>query len=131
MKLELLRYVSTENGIIGVLKYKDYPICYTLERPYLNNEKNISAIPDGEYACLLKYSPNFGNVYEVMDVPNRTDILIHVGNELNDSSGCILVGLQQSMFNNRFLVMNSRLAFTKLMDFLNDNISFNLQVCKI
>lgn len=49
-------------------------------------------IPAGTYICRLLPHPIHGVCWEVCDVPNRTGILFHVGNDATDSEGCILVG---------------------------------------
>lgn len=53
-------------------------------------------IPAGTYTVKLMpaaANPKHGESWEVQNVPGRTDILFHVGNDENDSEGCILVGL--------------------------------------
>jgi hypothetical protein len=90
--------------------------CKTLELPYLENHKDISCIPPGEYKCDRVTSKKFGICYLLNDVPGRTGIIIHVGNYASermlleraimrnvkkvDTLGCILVGL-------RFFDLNS------------------------
>lgn len=67
--------------------------CKTLERPWKNNQKNISCIPEGEYRCKWTFSPKFMRyTYEVQGVPNRSGIRIHKGNYFYDIQGCILLG---------------------------------------
>lgn len=66
--------------------------CDTLELPWLNNQKNISCIPVGKYKVVKRYSKKYGNHLHVTDVENRTWILIHAGNYLDEILGCILVG---------------------------------------
>jgi len=51
------------------------------------------AIPAGEYPLVLTFSPHFKMVTpEVLDVPKRSAIRIHIGNFPKDSLGCTLVG---------------------------------------
>lgn len=52
-------------------------------------------IPAGTYRVKLMpaaANPKHGESWEVQNVPGRTDILFHVGNDADDSEGCILVG---------------------------------------
>lgn len=66
---------------------------YTLERPWKDNKTGISCIPTGIYKVKWTYSPRFlRNMYQVMDVPNRTGIRIHSGNHFFQIEGCILLG---------------------------------------
>jgi len=75
--------------------------CRTLELPNLNNESNVSCIPEGHYDVSPVYSQTFGNIYGVEEVPGRSLIRIHQGNYAgsinpktghSDIRGCILVG---------------------------------------
>jgi len=65
----------------------------TLELPYLENQKNISCIPPGTYDVEIIHSVRFGDCFLVKDVPDRDAILIHKGNFVSDTKGCILVGM--------------------------------------
>ncbi len=66
--------------------------CFTLELPDLNNQQNISCIPEGKYNCKLIVSPSLGRCIDVQDVYGRTYIRIHKGNFTSQILGCILVG---------------------------------------
>lgn len=68
---------------------------FTLEPPWLNNEKNISCIPDGDY--LLRLTGDVKFPIEIMNVPNRSGIFMHVGNWVRQTRGCVLVGNQISI----------------------------------
>lgn len=82
-----------EYGIFGVLSYLDISRCYTLERPYHNNEPMISSIIAGRYLCKQETSVKFPYLHwRLYDVPGHKDILIHRGNTIIDTHGCILVG---------------------------------------
>lgn len=63
----------------------------TLELPWKDNQRKVSQIPIGTYACRRVQSPRFGNTFEVL-VPGRTHVLFHGGNTADDTLGCILVG---------------------------------------
>lgn len=67
--------------------------CKTLERPWLNNENDISCIPKGTYKCTYTLSlSHLGWTYAIQNVPQRSGIRIHAGNDYMDSEGCILLG---------------------------------------
>ena len=89
--LILKRVSMTYERTLGVLNY-DGKLYTTLERPPLNNARNISCIPAGLYRLTRYTSPKFGNCFWVHDVPNRSSILIHAGNRVSDTRGCILIG---------------------------------------
>ena len=49
INLLIIRDTFTENSTIGKLYLNGEQMCDTLENPYLDNQKNISCIPAGEY----------------------------------------------------------------------------------
>ena len=66
--------------------------CKTLELPDLDNAFQKSHIPKGTYKVIPRTSVRFKNHFHILDVPDRTHILIHAGNYYTDILGCILVG---------------------------------------
>ena len=76
---------------LGRLKISGFQ-CFTLELPWLNNQQNISCIPEGKYNYIARNSPRNGLVLQLTDVPNRTAIQTHSGNFTRQVKGCILVG---------------------------------------
>lgn len=66
--------------------------CKTLELPYINNQRQISCIPVGQYIVRKHNSPTFGKTFHVLNVEGRSEILIHKGNFNHNTKGCILVG---------------------------------------
>lgn len=69
-----------------------HPEIYTLELPFKNNAPIISCIPQGLYNVTKHNSKTHPDTWEVLNVPGREDILIHNGNYLKDTLGCVLVG---------------------------------------
>jgi len=87
-------------------------MCDTLENPWLNNQRNISCIPEGEYKVRLRL-PRESATREyihllIKDVPNRDFILVHRGNFVSQTRGCVLVGLssEQDVVHNSTLAMD-------------------------
>ncbi len=66
--------------------------CFTLELPDINNQRNVSCIPEGIYEYKLYQSPKHGQVLHIQDVDNRTMIEMHAGNYTKQIQGCILTG---------------------------------------
>ena len=87
-------------------------MCDTLENPWMDNQRNISCIPKGEYKVRLRLPRESGTRdyihLLVQEVPNRDWILFHRGNTAKDTSGCILVGLgsKQDFVSNSTLAMD-------------------------
>lgn len=97
MKILIVRTAENQHQTIGTgLVLDDNGVLLfqfaTLELPFLGNRRLISCIPLGVYKIVKRRSERFGTHFHVLDVTNRTLILIHVGNYHRNSSGCILVG---------------------------------------
>lgn len=91
---------STPEGVFGEFHDdKGNFICYSLEKPWLNNEKRVSCIPAGTYICKKYLSPTKGQVYWLQDTLPRTMIEIHSANVHTELLGCIAPGLGFSMFD--------------------------------
>lgn len=90
--ITLRRVQDTVFGIHGVLYLGQEPLCVTLERSWKDNVQNISAIPCGNYRVTTDDHIKFGRCYRLHNVPQRFGILIHCGNSIKDTTGCILVG---------------------------------------
>ncbi len=70
-------------------------IGYTLEHGDLLNAKDVSAIPVGSYPASIRKGGDMGFRIQLARVPERgksAPIQIHRGNEIGDSTGCLLVG---------------------------------------
>lgn len=74
--------------------------CKTLERPWRNNQANISCIPTGTYQVKYTFSWKFMKyTYEILNVPDRKGIRIHSGNYFFDIEGCIILGAKYGDLN--------------------------------
>lgn len=61
-----------------------------------------TAIPSGRYQLGVHQSPRFGRALPlVRDVPDFSWILMHAGNDVDDTEGCILVGRRRSQEQGR------------------------------
>jgi hypothetical protein len=117
------------NCVLGTMSIDDLNI-KTIERPWLNNEPNRSCIPEGTYQCDFMEcsgSGKYRRVWHVQNVPSRTAILFHAGNLVEDSLGCILVGLSHGYLSGAEAVLNSRKALEKMRRHIGEN-SFTLIV---
>jgi hypothetical protein len=130
MRINLNRIATSmeQNACFGHLNLGEVTIAETLELPYKLNEHGISSIPVGIYTCKRTNSPKFGDVFEVMGVPNRTDILIHKGNIPSDTHGCILIGGRFGIIEGKHGICDSSLAFNKFMDMLEGVNEFELEI---
>lgn len=95
MKLFITRTLSDRHGTFGKLMFENddngvEPMGVTCE-PAPGGAHPM--IPAGTYACVPHDSAEHPDTYEVTGVPGRSGILIHPGNTIRDTKGCILPGL--------------------------------------
>ncbi len=69
---------------------------YNIELPYLDNRRSVSCVPSGIYTFQKIVRPNGDEAIEILNVPNRTHILAHSGNYMQDTGGCILPNISYS-----------------------------------
>jgi Family of unknown function (DUF5675) len=82
----------------------------TLEPPWVGNEQNISCIPIGVYPVRYSFSHDFGRMMpHIENVPNRSTILLHPGNVVANTRGCVEVGAARN--TPATLAFGSRRAF--------------------
>ena len=93
--VELTRDCMNAFGTLGRIKVDGEFICYSVERPWVDNERGVSCIPVGAYDLELcatgRTMPDDfkGDSYEVKNVPGRSQIKIHVANRPDQLEGCI------------------------------------------
>ena len=101
-------YASTYT--LGYIKYNDF-FCFTLEPartkaplgdlkwrmqfPNTDSDLHLSkgCIPCGLYRIAWEWSPKFKrHLWELKEVPNFTEVKAHVGNVVEDTNACQLLG---------------------------------------
>ena len=123
MKLSLQRIFYGDKSTLGKLYIDDAFACFTLELPYKHGEPG-SAIPEGTFPVELRPSPKFlasddpwarnyaYRMPHIQNIPGRSLIMIHWGNEPENTEGCVLVGLGYR----KDYVSHSREAFAGVFD---------------
>ena len=87
-------YVRDENGCIVFQ-------CECLERSYKDNKKRVSSIPEGTYPLMLEWSNRFKKeLWEIYNVPGRSECKIHSANYWFQLNGCIALGKARKDINN-------------------------------
>lgn len=129
MKIKIYRYSKQNQTTLGFLTINNNFQCYTLE-------SSLKKIPCGKYKIgyrkvgnfNLKYSKRFFSIHkgmlEIKNVPNRTFILIHTGNKVEHTKGCILVGNETN--NNlikRGIIEDSTNAYIKLYTLISSQLN--------
>lgn len=126
MKLLLKRIALKDNYTIGKLYIDDKYFCDTLEDAVRDVKiKHQTAIPKGIYKVTLTASPRFKRILpRLHDVPEFTGVLIHRGNTIDDTSGCILVGENKK----KGMVLNSTKCEVELVTILTKSNSKNITI---
>lgn len=88
----LRRTISTPDGTFGQLEMGGVILCMTCELPWRDNARMTSCIPSGVYPFVKRTSPKYGHHWHIKQVPDRSFILIHVGNYPKDVKKCVAVG---------------------------------------
>ena len=113
VRLVLVRKWFTSKETIGILYLEDITLCYILELQ--EGGQKGQAIPYGKYPIKYSYwakrAANFPHIY---NVPERSSILIHTGNDRDDTRGCLLPGYQAT----ENAILNSKDAYEDLNGFL-------------
>ena len=104
MKIDVLRYSDNKESTLSLVFVDGMFFCYGLEDEF-RTEKVFgdTRIPEGVYKIGLRtvgghharYSDKFNfhkGMLHVLDVPNFEYILIHIGNDDDDTAGCLLLG---------------------------------------
>ena len=119
-------------GTFGVLLVNSKLFCLTLELADLENTRSISSIPAQQYMCARYSSERYPDTFQVMNVPNRTKILIHPGNVKAHSNGCILLAQHAGLLNIggeiERGVLNSGKTFRAFMTLMNGVEKFSLTI---
>lgn len=137
MKLKLIRTWFADTYTIGKLYIDGVYFCDTLEDKnrdvdkngiFNNGEKKVygkTCIPFGTYKVILSMSNKFKKILPLLlNVPQFDGIRIHSGNTDEDSSGCILVGINdiEGRISKSTITLNS--LMTKLSK--ADNITIEI-----
>ena len=137
MKLKLIRTWYADTYTIGKLYIDGVYFADTLEDKnrdvdkngvFNNGEKKVygkTCIPFGTYKVILSMSSKFKKILPLLlNVPQFDGIRIHSGNTDEDSSGCILVGINDI----KGRISKSTITFNSLMTKLSkaDNITIEI-----
>ena len=130
IKLLVKREFFAETYTIGKLYVDGVYFCDTLENPVRPEGVKIpneTAIPYGTYEVIVNFSPKFKRILpRLLNVPMFDGILIHRGNSVKDTSGCILVGENKV----KGMVLNSTPYEEKLVELLKDKKDVEITIEK-
>ena len=125
----MIRDEISKECIRGIL-YAEGEIFHILERPWLNNQSNKSCITAGTYNVDFlqrSRSGKYRDVFWLRDVPGRSGILIHNGNTVNHTKGCLIIGRRRGRLGHQRAVLNSKTALHELAE-LMERESFTINI---
>ncbi len=101
---------------------------HILELPWKDNERGKSCIPEGTYTVFKdKYRGGKKKgkpAFRFRNVSGRSGILLHIGNFLKDTDGCLIPGMR---FDHTVpAVYDSTIAFNLLWKYLPDEFTVNI-----
>ena len=120
------RYEITHNYSLGHCyivhpNLKIEPVGFSLERGWRDNQNNVSCVPPGKYPLKLEWSPRFRKeLWELYDVPGRSECKFHAANYWMQLNGCIALGNKVKDINHDGYpdITSSRLTMTKFHNML-------------
>lgn len=129
MRLHLQLITQTQNSSLSILTVAGDWVCFVLEDGYRQQKvMHETRIPPGVYQIAKRTFGKFFSLYkrkyghefvpELLDVPMFSDILMHIGNFITDTSGCLLVGLGAKNNGKDFSVLESEGAYLELYELL-------------
>lgn len=128
MEIRVVRYSSNQNETQSIISVDGEKIAFGLEDEYRDTKvMGETRIPQGEYKVAVrlfgshhaKYKSRFSwhkGMLELKDVPNFSDILIHIGNSDKDTAGCVLVGLDIVPSESKFILAYSERGYKRLYE---------------
>lgn len=136
MNLKINRIKCDNEGCFGEMTDDTGKVvAYTAEHAYVQPDGSwVPKTPSGDYTCklgmhALHSTPVPFPAYEVENVPQHTDILLHFGNfPQKDSDGCFLLGEAIVPSSKGTMVTNSRMVFAEFMKLQDGIDSFQITI---
>lgn len=129
--VRLIRLEESSQGTFGILIICSQVFCVTLEPSDRLNERNISSIPAQQYRCVRIRSPQFGETFEIIDVPGRNHALFHAGNRIKNTKGCVILAQYFGKLQGDRAVLNSGKTFAKFMKTMEGLDVFSLTIKEV
>lgn len=123
MKLKLIRDIKKDTFTLGRLSINGEEKYFTVEDKDRDLEKGgvkvkgQTAIPKGTYKIDITFSPKYKKKMPILlNVPQFIGVRIHSGNDIDDTEGCILVGMSRNETTG--WISESRKAISELYSML-------------
>lgn len=129
MNLTLIRTQQGKESTLSELYLDGEFVGYGLEDAVRENKiKGSTAIPSGKYrlglntygAMNARYRKKIPELHrgmiEILDIPNFSYVYIHIGNNIGDTSGCVLVGNKMAFVDGDYEIYQSKKAYVALYE---------------
>lgn len=135
MKITVDRYQSDPDSTVSRISVDGVFVCYGLEDGYRARKiAGETRIPAGIYQIGVRRAGGFHGRYaqdsrfkdihrgmlHILDIPDFTWVLIHVGNTHKHTAGCLLVGTTVNAAPGRMSIGSSAHAYRKLYQVVID-----------
>lgn len=127
--LVLTRTKVVDNATLGELR-----VTVSDSVPFATLELWPPIIPAGISPLIYEYSHRFKRkLWELKSVLGHSELKIHTGNTVEDTDGCILVGMRHGIVSGRPAVVSSRIALNALHEALRpfEGQVINIGVCNM
>ena len=127
MKTQIVRVAQGRESTLSHLYIDGIFQCFLLEDKIRQVKiKSRTAIPEGNFRLRLntwgnmnrlyvqKYGPMHVGMIEIDDLPTFDAVYIHIGNTIQHTAGCPLVGLSYIQKDGDYQVMQSRDAYRQV-----------------
>lgn len=125
MEIDIILLEQTPDSTLSQLRIDGNFFCFTLEDGFREQKvPGETRIAHGRYQVIKRTVGKFFTTYfrkfrhdfalELEGVPNFQDVLIHIGNTVIDTRGCVLVGCQAAYDGHNFILEQSTEAYLDL-----------------
>lgn len=112
--------------------------CCTLEPGWLDNKRQVSCIPEGQYTAFRRHSEKYKDHWHIRmpcgsEMDERCLILIHWGNYRRHTKGCVLLGRTHTDIDGDGYrdVTSSKATMGQLNTLMKDVDSFDLTIVHV
>lgn len=135
MKIEIVEIASTTDSTASMLFIDDVHCFFVIEDGYRANKvAGKTRIPPGPYYLQARmqgrfaeqYKRKFGHPFavEIMGIENFSDVLIHIGNTVEDTRGCPLIcmGFRIDKKTGNYVGIDSTIAYKDFFSRIKDRL---------
>jgi hypothetical protein len=115
--IKVERFLHHPDCEIGRVLVNGEFVCFSIEDARRTTKiAGETCIPEGVYPLGTRHSPKFSPKYGhdmlwVKDVPGFDFILIHTGNTISDTEGCLIIGNKIGVIDGKDAVLNSKATY--------------------